>query len=296
MRPLTRPVTVGRVDTATERAPGRAPDESPPSPLRRAAKQFRARFKDVRKRWKYWKNTELRAANRALVKQGAPDGMPLPPPFLVYKVSSKFDLRRHLESGPQSIELIEKAIAPAGLSLEQFTSILDWGCGCGRVVRHLAKRFDAEVHGCDYNPQLIRWCQKALPCAEFKVCGLAPPLPYPDQSFDFLYAISVLTHIPVDLQIPWLAELRRVLKPGGHALVSVHGLSRAHALVGDDRRRFDAGECVVTGTKYPGTNLCGAYHPLPFLRDVMGAVMPMVAHIPDGAADSLQDYVLFARR
>jgi SAM-dependent methyltransferase len=197
---------------------------SRPNPLRRAAKKFRARFKDVRKRWKYLKDRELRATNRALVRQGAPDGMPLPPPFLVYKVSSKFDLRRHLESGPQSIDLIEQAIAPSGLALQQFRSILDWGCGCGRVVRHLAKRFEAlgtQVRGCDYNPQLIRWCQRSLPCAEFKVCGLAPPLPYPDASFDFVYAISVLTHIPTELQLPWMRELRRVLRPGGHALLVV---------------------------------------------------------------------------
>lgn len=292
---MSRAVTVGRVDTAAERSP----EKPPPSPLRRAAKRFRARFKDVRKRWKYLKDRELRAANRALVRQGAPDGMPLPPPFLVYKVSSKFDLRRHLESGPQSIELIEQAIAPYGLSLQQFRSILDWGCGCGRVVRHLAKRFEAlgtKVHGCDYNPQLIRWCQRSLPCAEFAVCGLAPPLPYPDSSFDFVYAISVLTHIPTELQVPWMEELRRVLRPGGHALLSVHGVGRAHALSGDDRRRFDAGEHVVVGADRPGTNLCGAYHPLPYLRDVMGAVMPLIAFLPDGARDSLQDYALFARR
>lgn len=291
MRPLTRAVTVDRVDAAAERSP----DHPAPSPLRRAAKRFRARFKDVRKRWKYWKDFELRAANRALVRQGAPDGMPLPPPFLVYKVSSKFDLRRHLESGPLSIECIEQAIAPRGLKLANFRSILDWGCGCGRVVRHLGRTLDAKVHGCDYNPQLIRWCQRSLSCGEFKVCGLAPPLPYPDESFDFLYAISVLTHIPTELQVPWMQELRRVLRPGGHALLSVHGVGRAHALVGDDRRRFDAGEHVVTGSRYPGTNLCGAYHPMPYLKDVMGAVMPMVAFVPEGARDSLQDYVLFAK-
>src|SRR5262249_62356392 len=130
------------------------------------------------------------------------------------------------------IELIGQASARSGLSPKQFRSSPDWACGCGRVVRHLAKRFDSKVHGCDYNPQLIRWCQRALPCAEFEVSGLTPPLPYADASFDFVYAISVLTHIPTELQVPWMVELRRVLRPGGHALLSVHGVSRAHALVG----------------------------------------------------------------
>ena len=125
--------------------------------------------------------------------------------------------------------------------------------------------------------------------------ALLTPLPYPDQSFDLVFAISVLTHIPSNLQQPWLTEIRRVLKPGGHALLSVHGASRIEALPEEARRRFEAGEHVVVGDEYAGTNLCGSYHPAAYVRDVLGKVMLLVAHLPDAARDSLQDFLLFRK-
>lgn len=257
--------------------------------------RLKVSWRDLRKRWKYFKNRPLRASNRRLAIEGAPDGWPLPPPFHYYKTSSKFDLRLYLESSVLGVAVLEEVLAANGLKLADFRSILDWGSGCGRMIRLLSRRIGAKLHGCDYNPRLVRWCSEALTCADWKVCGLTPPLPYPDASFDLVYAISVLTHIPSELQVPWLTELRRVLKPGGYALLSVHGASRVAGLPEEARRRFDAGEHVVVGEEYAGTNLCGSYHPAAYARDVLGKVMPLVAHMPDAARDSLQDFLLFRK-
>jgi ubiquinone/menaquinone biosynthesis C-methylase UbiE len=257
--------------------------------------RFKVSWRDLRKRWKYFRNRPLRESNRRLAIEGAPDGWPLPPPFHYYKTSSKFDLRLYLQSSALGVAVLEEVLAANGLKLDQFRSILDWGSGCGRMVRALSRRTDAKLHGCDYNAALVRWCAEALPCADWKVCGLAPPLPYPDRSFDLVFAISVLTHIPTEMQVDWLTEIRRVLRPGGYALLSVHGASRTSGLPDEVRRRFDAGEHVVVGEEYAGTNLCGSYHPAAYVRDVLGKVMPLVAHLPDAARDSLQDFLLFRR-
>jgi len=71
------------------------------------------------------------------------------------------------------------------------------------------------VHGSDYNPRLVRWCRESLPFADFRVNGLQPPLPYADGELEFVYAISIFTHLTEALQDAWLQELARVLAPGG---------------------------------------------------------------------------------
>jgi SAM-dependent methyltransferase len=77
--------------------------------------------------------------------------------------------------------------------------------------------------GCDIDSEAVAWCSKSLTGGKFIATSAMPPLPFADSAFDFLYAISVVTHLPEAMQLAWLKELSRVLRPGGHALISVHG-------------------------------------------------------------------------
>lgn len=97
--------------------------------------------------------------------------------------------------------------------------LLDWGCGPGRVTMHLAAK---NIHGCDIDREAIGWCQKNL-TGEYAVSPLYPPLPYDDGSFDAVLAMSVFTHLNRRLQLKWLRDLARVLRPGGVLVASVHG-------------------------------------------------------------------------
>lgn len=69
----------------------------------------------------------------------------------------------------------------------------------------------------------IEWCRQNLDFAKFEVNESVPPLRYPTNSFDFVYAISVFTHLNEDYQFQWLAELQRVTKQTGYVLLTVHG-------------------------------------------------------------------------
>ena len=62
-----------------------------------------------------------------------------------------------------------------------------------------------------------------------------PPLPFDNEFFDFIFSISVLTHIPEDMQFAWLAELNRVLKVGGTALLSTLPLDLAAKTLDEDQ-------------------------------------------------------------
>jgi SAM-dependent methyltransferase len=102
--------------------------------------------------------------------------------------------------------------------------VLDFGCGSGRVLPHFsALAAGARCTGCDVDPAAITWAARHLPDLEWVLSGAEPPLPFASERFDLIYSISVFSHLDERLQDRWLAELRRVLVPGGMALLSVHG-------------------------------------------------------------------------
>ena len=105
--------------------------------------------------------------------------------------------------------------------------ILDFGCGPARVLPHIAALApDARCSGCDVDAEAVAWARARHPELRFSVSRYEPPLPFADATFDLVYSISVLSHLDEHRQDAWLAELERVLVPGGTALLSVHG---AHA-------------------------------------------------------------------
>jgi SAM-dependent methyltransferase len=94
---------------------------------------------------------------------------------------------------------------------------LDFGCGAGRVLRHLLSEAEvAEIHGSDVSEEMVTWAAQNLcpPIAGVIVNGEDPPLPYPDDHFDLVMAFSVFTHL-VENWSTWLLEMRRILKPDG---------------------------------------------------------------------------------
>lgn len=98
--------------------------------------------------------------------------------------------------------------------------VLDAGCGSGPLVADLEER-GATVAGFDASPGMIRLARERLgDAADLKVADLTEPLPYDDESFDDALAVLVL-HYLEDWTGP-LAELRRVLRPGGRLVVVVN--------------------------------------------------------------------------
>lgn len=103
------------------------------------------------------------------------------------------------------------------------TKVLDFGCGCGRVVRYFAAQCPAQVDASDIDAETIAWCQASLGDAAAFHCNPEwPPLSFEDERFDLVYGISVFTHFPEDMQRAWLAEMRRVVKPDAWLLLSIH--------------------------------------------------------------------------
>jgi SAM-dependent methyltransferase/predicted transcriptional regulator len=224
-----------------------------------------------------------------------PDGLPLPPPELMRVVMGATAARRRLSSafyatGAQVAENITRILGRHGVDLSDLGAILDFGCGGGRVIRHWKSLAKPRLHGCDYNPSLVEWCRHNLPFAEFVVNDLAPPLPYADDSFDFIHAHSVFTHLGSELQTAWIAELERVLRPNGMLLLTVHGKSYLSHLDTEQRKRFHAGELVVMGADESGADECAAFHPERYIYETLARDLSVVTIVP--GSKNVQDVVL----
>jgi ubiquinone/menaquinone biosynthesis C-methylase UbiE len=214
----------------------------------------------------------------------SPDGLPIPPAEYHFLVSSNrdLDLADFFSVGYACANGVNKTMERVGVRLEDLGAILDFGCGCGRVIRHFQHLQGPRLYGCDYNPALVEWCQKHLQFAEFTVNQLRPPLPYSDEQFDLIYCYSVFTHLSDEDQRLWIDELFRVLKPGGYLMVTMHGDSHAQAFLSpDDLRRFQSGDMVVVRGKVSGENTCATYHPQGYV-DKMVANKFQVVHCNPG--------------
>jgi SAM-dependent methyltransferase len=129
-----------------------------------------------------------------------------------------------IEGGRQASRELAGLMRAAGRDPAQVRSVLDFGCGPGRVLPHVAELApQAECVGCDVDAAAVDWAARHLPGLGWSLSSFHPPLPFQDGRFDVVYAISVFSHLDRAVAALWLAELRRVLAPGGLALLSVHG-------------------------------------------------------------------------
>ena len=101
--------------------------------------------------------------------------------------------------------------------------VLDFGCGIGRISLKLHHMAQQPTHLCDVNDYSIDYMKRQLPEADVQLTGFEPPLPYESNFFDALFSISIWTHLHPKMQIPWLMEMHRILKPGGYAMISIAG-------------------------------------------------------------------------
>jgi SAM-dependent methyltransferase len=233
----------------------------------------------------------LRACERYRSRRGQSEcnsdaqGLALPPSRLRVVVAGTADLDSFLSSGEAQAGYLRELLADVGRPLDDMNEILDFGCGCGRITRWLGDLARPHVNGCDYNGELIDWCQQNLPFMRALRTELRPPLPYPDDTFDFLYAFSVFTHLSAELAGLWMSELGRVVKPGGLMWFTIHGASYRERLLPEQRARFDAGEVVVWFPEIEGTNLCGAHWPDAAVERILGSKFEVLHHF-DPKADA----------
>jgi ubiquinone/menaquinone biosynthesis C-methylase UbiE len=118
-------------------------------------------------------------------------------------------------------------LRPAGQPIPRNLKALEIGCGPGRLMRPLSADF-AEIDGIDVSDEMIRLAREKLEGirnAHVYHTGTSDLSLFPDESFDFVYSYAVFQHIPSrEVVLGYLADARRVLKPGGILRCQINGL------------------------------------------------------------------------
>jgi SAM-dependent methyltransferase len=165
------------------------------------------------------------------------DGAPLPLPPLGLRMGWEYADAQFLVGGARHSRGIRKIAARENVRLADGAAVMDWGCASGRILRHFADEArSGEYWGVDLNGPYIQWDKENLvPPFRFLMCTQYPHLPFEDNHFTLVYAWSVFTHV-LHLTDMWLMEFRRLMKPGGLALFTVHDDSSIEFLTRPENR------------------------------------------------------------
>ncbi len=115
--------------------------------------------------------------------------------------------------------------------------ILDIGCGIGLTDRHLSKYFK-NLHGVDVEEDVVEKAKKYNPHVKYRIYD-GTKLPFDDNSMDLVFAINVMHHIPPAGWNSFMAEIYRVTKKGGIAVVFEHNPLNPLTRLAVSRCEFD---------------------------------------------------------
>jgi SAM-dependent methyltransferase len=231
----------------------------------------------------YWRRCALTVRSNLAFRKEHP-GFAVPPLPILWDAQATTDLVEYKRSGEETASQYWDLMRPyLEASASRLQRVCEWGCGPARIIRHLprlASGWSIEFYGSDYNRESIRWCRENLHDVTFVENGLAPPLPFEQDFLDVVFARSVFTHLSEDLHYRWVAEMIRVLRPGGVFILTTHGDAYRPRLTVRERVRYDAGEFVIRTLAAEGRKLFAAFHSPHFVRTRLLLGLEVLAHHP----------------
>ena len=136
--------------------------------------------------------------------------------------TSERAIEDYLRAGRSAVDNIEHALSEASRDFASVRSLLDFGCGHGRVLRQLRPRIpQARVTACDVDAGGVKFC-----AAEFGAEGIVSSWKIERirlGSYDLIWSGSVFTHLDAYGGDRLLTKLAAALEPGGVLVFSVHG-------------------------------------------------------------------------
>ena len=204
-------------------------------------------------------------------------GVPMPPPYFIYE-TYRLNYNGYYFGGKETAQEFADTFAKYVDTTN--CRILDWGCGPGRIVRHLPEILpSSEVYGSDYNKDYIDWCSSNLKGITFIKNELSPPINFQDSFFDVIYGISIFTHLSAEMHFAWANELLRILKPGGILYLTMHGEVFKSKLSQSEREIFEKGELTYSKNTKEGHRTFVAFQPEVFVRKIFNSASE-IFHLP----------------
>lgn len=194
---------------------------------------------------------------------------PTPPGSVVAVTQGGDDASSYRNSVVSSFITSQILLREAGVDPDALQSVLDIGCGTGRLLIGW-QNANRRTVGVDMNAQLIAWNQENLRDIEWHQSPPLPPLQFEPQSFDLLMLASVFTHLPLAWQRAWIVEFQRLLKPGGIVLLTLMGSVYERTILDAHGRALFAKLGYVEGIGGDtGSNAYSTYHSEEFVRELV---------------------------
>lgn len=128
------------------------------------------------------------------------------------------------------------------------TTILDLGCGLGRNSIYLAKQYGFRVTGIDISDYAINYVKQAAIEEDVMVDAVRDDMfamPFTSSSFDCIFAYDVTSHLTKDQFQKLLAEINRVVKPGGEIYITLLSKSSANYKNAKPENMLDENTIVI---------------------------------------------------
>ncbi|MDI7865240.1 class I SAM-dependent methyltransferase [Rhizobiaceae bacterium n13] len=210
--------------------------------------------------------------------------------------------------------------------LRQDSRVLDIGCGIGRMAVPLTQYLDPRAgryDGIDPVDDGINWCQRAITPVYLnfafhrldiahelynpngKISGKALELPFPDRHFDFVIMTSIVTHLPPAEILVYLAEVRRVLMPGGRLFLTAFVVDPIAAANETGRRdprlafrRYGKSPCWFVPSQPPlaAVGFEDGFLDMALARAGLALVLKSLGHWRGTNAGHHQDFIVAKRR
>lgn len=204
----------------------------------------------------------------------------------------------YLSSGVRDVNTMLQILERCGVAVPVGAASLDFGCGGGRMLRHLPVSVpEGQYWGCDTESRAIAWAQVYLGDTFRLFTNLREPhLPFADGELDFVFAGSVFSHLN-DMAEFWMLELRRTVRPGGVlyltfqddsslAFIRAQGTARArhyyeNLFVANDAERLFTGDyqrVVIGRDKYSSQ----VFYRTAWLEKLLQQYFSRVTLVPNG--------------
>lgn len=117
---------------------------------------------------------------------------------------------------------IKELLGHQKLKISDLDSILDFGCGYGRILRFFTKDgVNTKLHGTDIDTGLVEWCRRNNKFGEYYINTPWPPTDFEEDKFSLIFAFSVFSHLSEKSHLCWLEEMHRILKPNGLLIFTI---------------------------------------------------------------------------
>jgi hypothetical protein len=128
-----------------------------------------------------------------------------------------FDKAVHLaQAGALEPQLLE---ARVGSAPDVALDVLEVGCRAGRWAAAVAALPGVRYVGAELDEGLLRAARAGLPGVRFDALGKDARLPYEDEAFDVVFAVSAMRYLGEEEKVAMVSEMWRVAKPGGRILL-----------------------------------------------------------------------------